>query len=371
MSLRPLFEGAGGRLLDLPVLHAADPFLETAGEDIRRRMFVTEGPSGERLALRPDFTIPVCLHHLRSGVEAGRYFYEGVVFRRHDRGSAERAETGFEVIGEAERANVDAELLALAVEGVRRTGLAGMRLRIGDIGLFTALLAALELPQAWRQRFRRAFGADRRIEGLIARFEETASASAPSRLEPDLEKAVGDQDQEALTTLLAERFEAQGYQAYASRAPEEIAARFLEQRALYETEIPPEKVAVLKAFLAIEATPQDLPGRLAEFGRRFGIDLKEPGARLERRMQKLERRSSGLEVVFEAGFGRSLDYYTGLVFEIRDAATGRTAAGGGRYDRLLEMLGADRPIPAAGFTIDLGEARTFAGALGSGLGGVS
>ncbi|MBK1622801.1 ATP phosphoribosyltransferase regulatory subunit [Afifella marina] len=363
MSLRPLFEEAGGHLLELPVLHAADPFLETAGEDIRRRMFVTEGPSGERLALRPDFTIPVCLHHLRSGTEAGRYFYEGVVFRRHDRGSAERAETGFEVIGEAERANVDAELLALAVEGVRRTGLGEMRLRIGDIGLFTALLAALELPLAWRQRFRRAFGDDRRIEALITRLEEP-SASAPADLEPELERAADHENRDALTALLAERFEAQGYQAYASRAPEEIAARFLEQRALYETEIAPEKVAVLKAFLTLQASPQELAERLDEFGRRFGVDLQEPVARLERRLQKLERRASGLEVVFEAGFGRPLDYYTGLVFEIRDAATGRSAAGGGRYDRLLEMLGADRPIPAAGFTIDLGEARTFAGALG-------
>ena len=52
------------------MLHPADPFLETAGEDIRRRMFVTEGPQGERLALRPDFTIPVCLEHLAS--ERGR-----------------------------------------------------------------------------------------------------------------------------------------------------------------------------------------------------------------------------------------------------------------------------------------------------------
>ena len=57
--------------IELPVLHPADPFLETAGEDIRRRMFVTEGPAGERLALRPDFTIPVCLAHLRSGAGAG------------------------------------------------------------------------------------------------------------------------------------------------------------------------------------------------------------------------------------------------------------------------------------------------------------
>jgi ATP phosphoribosyltransferase regulatory subunit len=54
---------------------------------------------------------------------------------------------------------------------------------------------------------------------------------------------------------------------------------------------------------------------------------------------------------FEAAFGRPLDYYTGLVFEVFDGAT--PVAGGGRYDRLLEMLGAPAPVPAVGFTIRL------------------
>ena len=69
--LRALYAAAGARFVDVPVLHPADPFLETAGEDIRRRMFVTEGPQGERLALRPDFTIPVCLMHLARELRPG------------------------------------------------------------------------------------------------------------------------------------------------------------------------------------------------------------------------------------------------------------------------------------------------------------
>nr|WP_255599562.1 ATP phosphoribosyltransferase regulatory subunit [Afifella sp. IM 167] len=352
--MRPLFEAAGGAPVDLPVLWAADPFLETAGEDIRRRMFVTEGPSGERLALRPDFTIPVCLTHLASGAETGRYFYEGLVFRRHDRGMAERAETGFEVIGEGERSAVDAELLALAVEGVRRTGLAEMRLRVGDIGLFAALLAALDLPAAWRQRLRRAFGAEAKMHALLSRLRDGGGNGARPALTPELEQAAATGEKELLAAQLAERFEAEGYQPFAGRDPQEIAARFLEQRDFYETTTRGGEVKVLEAFLSIEAAPQTLAERLAEFRRDHGIDLSEAGERVTRRLAKLERRGKGLDIFFSAGFGRPLDYYTGLVFEIRDAATGRAAAGGGRYDRLLEMLGAERPIPAAGFTIDLG-----------------
>jgi len=58
-------------------------------------------------------------------------------------------------------------------------------------------------------------------------------------------------------------------------------------------------------------------------------------------------------VLFDTGVVRGLDYYTGAVFEIRDArATDqRPIVGGGRYDRLLQTLGAPSPIPAVGCSI--------------------
>jgi ATP phosphoribosyltransferase regulatory subunit len=46
-----------------------------------------------------------------------------------------------------------------------------------------------------------------------------------------------------------------------------------------------------------------------------------------------------------------LDYYTGLVFEISAAGGQRPLVGGGRYDRLLTLLGAAEPIPGVGFSV--------------------
>jgi ATP phosphoribosyltransferase regulatory subunit len=56
---------------------------------------------------------------------------------------------------------------------------------------------------------------------------------------------------------------------------------------------------------------------------------------------------------FSTAFGRGVDYYTGVVFELHDPP--RQAAGqlvaGGRYDGLLSRLGSARPIPAVGFAV--------------------
>ena len=53
---------------------------------------------------------------------------------------------------------------------------------------------------------------------------------------------------------------------------------------------------------------------------------------------------------FEASFSPRLDYYTGIVFEMQ-APSGAVLASGGQYDRLLQRLGAARPVTAAGCAI--------------------
>ena len=56
-------------------------------------------------------------------------------------------------------------------------------------------------------------------------------------------------------------------------------------------------------------------------------------------------------VTINLGLGRGLPYYTGMVFEIYADRLGaaQQLCGGGRYDGLLRLLGANADVPAAGF----------------------
>ena len=84
--------------------------------------------------------------------------------------------------------------------------------------------------------------------------------------------------------------------------------------------------------------------------------LKTAGIALEAELAAVEARvallkSLGVErVEFNAHFGRSMEYYTGFVFELR-SLSGTELAGGGRYDNLLELLGAPKPVTAVGCAI--------------------
>ncbi|MEP0508362.1 MAG: ATP phosphoribosyltransferase regulatory subunit, partial [Aurantimonas coralicida] len=83
-----------------------------------------------------------------------------------------------------------------------------------------------------------------------------------------------------------------------------------------------------------------------------GLDLGRALTFFETR--NLALRAAGVDLAavrYRAAFGRPIDYYTGLVFEARRKGSDEPLAGGGRYDRLLSILGAERPVPAVGFSL--------------------
>ena len=57
------------------------------------------------------------------------------------------------------------------------------------------------------------------------------------------------------------------------------------------------------------------------------------------------------DIYFSTNFGRDIEYYTGIVFEVFSG--NKEIARGGRYDNLLKSLGAKRDIPAVGAAINL------------------
>ena len=61
------------------------------------------------------------------------------------------------------------------------------------------------------------------------------------------------------------------------------------------------------------------------------------------------------KIVFSTNFGRDIEYYTGMVFEIW-ASTNKNKqeiARGGRYDNLLKSLGSKKDVSAVGAAINL------------------
>lgn len=357
------FGDSGYGRVEPPVLQPADVFLDLSGEDIRARMFVTTDAAGREWALRPEYTIPVARAYLASpgAAEPAALSYGGPVFRLRAGESGEFWQAGIESYGRDDAEAADAEVLAIAFDAVNALGLRRPEIRLGDVGLFTALLDALALPPARARQLRRAYAQG----GLAAALgEDLATAHAVGGEHAGLLRAVQGQDPKAARAFVEDVLNIAGISTVGGRTAAEIAERFLARaEAEADAGVSPEAVAVLQRFAAIAGDPDAASSQLRALAVEARLDLGAVLDSFDARTGFIAARGVDVaQIAFSAAFGRNLDYYTGVVFEIRDGgeADARPIVGGGRYDRLIQTLGASHPIPAVGCSIWLDR---LAGAL--------
>ena len=343
-ALRDLFTDAGYGFVEPPILHDAHVFVELAGEDLRQRMFLTANGGRRELALRPDYTIPVCLHHLAGGAASrrGDYAYLGKVFRQRQDEPHEFIQAGIESLGRTDRIAADAAVLDLALMSAKTLGVGKPGVRIGDAALFEAVLKSLAISKPWAKRFARIFGEPERLRAMVAK-----ATSEPGNNGPALGKPAARRKAEKLLA-------AAGLATVGSRTAEEIAARTVEKGVLAKG-IGDRAGAVLSEFLTIAGRPDKAVATLRGFAGDHKLAMTKSIDGFARRLDAFQKRDIDLSrLAFAADFGRRLDYYTGFVFELRRNARvkGRPIVGGGRYDKLLGMIDhSGGTVPAVGFAI--------------------
>jgi ATP phosphoribosyltransferase regulatory subunit len=349
------FERAGYARATPAILQPAEPFLDLSGEDIRRRMFLTSDAAGREFCLRPDLTIPVARDYLASAAAGApaSFCYLGPVFR--DRGEAppEFLQAGIESFGRHDIAAADAETLSLGIEATAHYGLEAPEIHLGDVGLFAALVAAVDLPPAWKRRLVKDFNRAESLEHDLDRLVLNASAARPEY--QGVLTALAGSDPQAAHALVTDLLSIAGITAVGGRSVGEIADRFLEQSALGAgARLPQETRALIRRFLAIAGDPDEAAAALRALAADAGIALDAALDLFESRTGFLAARGVDVgRIRFSTAYGRGVDYYTGVVFELHDPArrAARQLVAGGRYDGMLARLGSAKPIPAVGLAV--------------------
>jgi ATP phosphoribosyltransferase regulatory subunit len=361
-SLLDIFKRAGYEQVAPSIIQPADIFLDQIGEEIRSRTYVFTDLAGDELCLRPDLTVPVSRLYLErhpDGKAEARYCYNGPAFRfQPDRNNQthprEFRQAGIECFGASDRESVDVEIVLLAAEAVRAAGLKDFRLRFGDIALFYALLDALELPERRRLKLRHYFWRPPVFHKLLAGL---AKGERPDRDWPvgAFAAMLAGSSQEKAEEAVAAYLEKEGLPLSGNRTLAEITARLHDHAADLSAEPLPKEVAtVIDYYLAVAGPPQEAVKRVALVAKGAGIDLDSALDACVRRFDRLNK--SGLDLdraAFATEFGRSLEYYSGLVFQIEvgEERSASQIAGGGRYDGLLANIGAPREVRAIGSAI--------------------
>lgn len=352
-SLAALLDEAGFTRAEPPLLMAADLVRDLAGEALARRLYLTTDADGAELCLRPDYTIPVVKAHLEGprAREAAAYSYLGPVFRHRQGMAGEFLQGGIEWLGRADREAAEADVIAIAMKVARLYVQGPLKLALGDVGIFLGLTQALDLSPAWRRRLAKDF----RRSGMLADDLKRLAEPSGGPIHSGLLAALQGSDPQAARDLVTDLLSIAGISTVGGRSAGDIAERLLEQAALGSGGLAPDKAAVIERVLAIDADPLTAEAELRAIAAEANLDMGAALDRLAHRHALLEKAGVNLGAArFSTRFGRDVDYYTGLVFEIHDGTgtVDKPLIGGGRYDRLTEMmtakLGLDLAVPAVG-----------------------
>lgn len=357
-----VFTEAGYERLAPAILQPADLFLDVVGESLRARTYVFTGQDGEALCLRPDLTLPLARIYLSRHPKAdaiARYTANGSVFRYQPGGGSpahprELRQAGIEAYGIADEEKADAEMILQILAALDAAGLKAPRIRIGDLGLFAALLASIDIPERWRDRLQSLFW---RPEAFRAELKRLASRPG-SAIEGLPESLVGKLDPASpakAEASVAAYIDELGIETLGARSVAEITSRLLsfaeDARA---APLAPATVELIEGYLSISAPVRAAAARIKDLLQRSEIDFGDALSAFERRLALITKGGANIaQANFDAEFGLKFEYYTGFVFEVHADALGPESpiAGGGRYDALIRAVGAPVAIPAVGAAI--------------------
>jgi ATP phosphoribosyltransferase regulatory subunit len=354
--------------IDPPILESPLPFLNRSGEDIRRQMYIFPDPAGQEVCLRPELTIPVCRAYLRqlqakdgrrnAPAREARLSYFGPAFTyeaaREDR-YRQFYQAGAEYIGAPSREAADAEILAAALDCLAAAGLTQTSIEIGDVEIRNAFIDQLPINDKSKARIRRIALRNPKNAALAA--AGTAAVADETNQFGELASLLAAAEPGKAELLIREIFALADVRHVGGRTPEEIVERLTSRTAQQAEPISAELIEAVIALLNIRAAPDAAFKAIREHFRKFRIAAVEPVLeRCEQRLRYVEAyRGEPPAVQFNVGLRRGLEYYTGCLFQIyaKDMRQIGHVCGGGRYDNLLEGLGAAESIPAVGFGIGL------------------
>lgn len=145
-----------------------------AEEDAQLYKFIDR--QGHILTLRPDMTTPIARlasSKMRDWPRPMRFFYMANVFSYEDPQAGRQREfyqSGIELIGEG-RPYADAEVIAIAVELLKQSGLRNFQLSIGHVDILYGMMEELGLPEDQVGRVKAAIS-NRNYVGLQELLDE-------------------------------------------------------------------------------------------------------------------------------------------------------------------------------------------------------
>jgi len=160
-KISQVFKEWGYQEIITPTFEFYDMLARGAGSIMKKEMIKFFDREGNIIALRPEMTTPlarVSSTKMQQEPKPLRFYYMGNVFRYDDfkvGGQREFCQAGVELIG-INNSKSDAEVIALAIECLKNSGLKKFFIDIGHINFFNGVMQSIKVEEERKQEIKKA-----------------------------------------------------------------------------------------------------------------------------------------------------------------------------------------------------------------------
>ena len=263
-------------------------------------MLTFDREDGKTMCLRPDLTVASCISFLQKKTSS-KIYYSGQAYRRSS-GKGENFindQLGIEILGSRNLIKDDYKVISTILSSAKKIKMKKIKIKVGDISLFKSSINALEMPERWKLRLIRHFWRPSYFEELLKRLEKNYEIDAIA-FDADKDKFV-------------EMKKKNQNKIIAGRSISEILKRFdkkiKDPRSFNNGK---QIVKIINSFLKIDCKLTKLDEKLSDFRKKN--NLKKNIFNDYKSIQNLNKLKQ--DINFVTNFGRDVEYYTGVVFEV-------------------------------------------------------
>ena len=325
-----IFTKSGLKEISVPSLLTASDLVDLYGEDLKLRAYTTSDPVKGEQILRPDFTVPILLKHLKGKSLQAKYFYCGNVWRRQNFKSIipnEQYQMGFEFFDNKKNNSIssDVEAYLLISKILSKYKVYSVT---GDVQILTSAINELEISDYKKNSLKRHLWRPKRFMRLLDLYSKQKKNG----------RNIRSFKMTNFSSWKKKLLESKSF--YGIRTKMDIKERIeILERELSQDLIANSERNFLLKLMKFQSNLSEAPKSMSSLSM-IGGSFKKAIENFELRVGLLSEHVNTKIVKFQVIYGlTTLEYYDGFVFGFQfDHGKFPPIAQGGRYDSLCNSL---------------------------------
>ena len=327
---------SGFKNIELDNIIESKYVLKRSGGNLSQYLFSFFDKNNNEWSLISDLSIASVKKYIKGKTnKRTKWSYSGEAYKKSNKSPIVK-QVGWEIFGSYNKIKDDKEIIQTSLKLFKKSNFKKCKLNISNIELFHVLVNKLSLPVRWREKIKRHFSRKQYFDELLKKLSDDKDID-PRNVEADkrrveklrkndLNKVYSGRD---LSDII-ERFDLKNYKDVRDRS--------------YKRDI-----KIIKEYLKISCPIDKAPKILNNFFYKYNLNIFLSPDYFPIQKSNIKN----VKVLFTSNINRSVEYYTGMTFNITINKKGKNGIliSGGRFDNLIGNL-SNKNIPAVGAALN-------------------